>query len=63
MRCPKSVLAGDIGNILYGDRRESSRESFTTFLQVSFYEKSLVFICIKVLAGPHKSLYLVAFVR
>ena len=60
----KVSSGGRLVYFLYGDRRESSRESFNNFFAGFFSLKgTLLFICIKVLAGPHKSLYLIAFVR
>ena len=57
------VSSEAIGNILDGDHRESSREFFATFFQVSFIYETFAFISINKLTGPLKSLYGVAFVR
>ena len=57
------VSSEAIGNILDGDHRESGREVFSTFFQVSFIYETFAFICINKLAGPLKSLHRVAFLR
>ena len=57
------VSSEAIGNISGGHHRESSREFFPTFFQVSFIYETFAFICINKLAGPLKSLNGVAFVR
>jgi len=57
------VSSEAIGNILDGDHRESGREFFSTFFQVSFIYETFAFICINKLAGPLKSLHRVTFLR
>ena len=57
------VSSEAIGNILDGGHRESGREFFSTFFQVSFIYETFAFICINKLAGPLKSLHRVAFLR